>query len=42
MHKAHVKSALIGASVTIPIKNGKLVSVPKPLTVLSHPSMVGS
>lgn len=24
---AHVKSALIGASVTIPIKDGKLVSL---------------
>lgn len=24
--KAHIKSALVGASVTIPIKDGKLVS----------------
>lgn len=28
---AHVKSALVGASVTIPISNGKLVGLPLPL-----------
>lgn len=28
---AHIKSALIGASVTIPIKDGKLVSFSFPL-----------
>lgn len=33
---AHIKSALIGASVTIPIKDGKLVSFSLPSNVTDH------
>lgn len=32
--KAHIKSALVGASVTIPIKDGKLVSTISPKLAL--------